>query len=1348
MRKMVLVLIALLMTLSLLCASAETADPYSDPDLKGYINQLLGYGLRSRGNTGSRLEGLTKKLYDELRSRVEKVAAGEMENTRFDIQLSDLGAEYFSFTPEQLGMELDDPGLAQKAVDTAAAALDAPTAVNYLMEDLPYDMYWYCKSGDGTYGGYEYGLDNLSVDVNDGIVSVEGTYTVSFSVVKAYAKSEYVFDTSLITGVQKAVQNAKDIAEKQKDKGDYEKLTAYRDSIRGLVEYNHEAADDDSTPYGDPWQLIYVFDGDPETKVVCEGYSKAFQYLCDLTSFRGDVSCISVSGTMTGGTGAGRHMWNVVRMPDKKNYLVDVTNWVEEDNDLFFDGYKSGSVKDGYTYKFGTGTISYVYDSKTTSMFTASELEMADKRYDPEGNVLTFTVSYDAAGGTGAPAAQTKTEDVDLLLSAAVPTRSHKLTLSGEGGNQEITKAATFTGWNTAEDGTGTSYAAGGTYTGNADVTLYAQWTYGTAGELPAAEKEGFTFDGWFTAAEGGQQILAATEVTADQTLYPHFTKIPETWTVSYNAAGGTGAPAAQTKTEDVDLLLSTTAPTRSHKLTLVKGEGEENQEITKAATFTGWNTAEDGSGTAYAAGGTYTANAAVTLYAQWTFGTAGELPAMTKEGFDFNGWFTAQEGGTRIEAGTQITADQTLYPHFTEKAAGTFTVSFNAAGGTGAPENQVKTENVDLTLSAAVPTRSFTLTLSGEGNNQKITVSAAFTGWNTAEDGSGTAYAAGGTYTANADVTLYAQWTYGTAGELPAAEKEGFAFDGWFTAQEGGQQVLATTTVSADQTLYPHFTKLPSTFTVSFNAAGGTGAPENQVKTENVDLTLSTAVPTRSHKLTLSSGEGDDQVRTIDAAFTGWNTAEDGSGTAYSAGGTYTENADVTLYAQWTFGTAGELPNLTKEGFDFAGWFTEKEGGEKAEAATEVSSDLTLYARFTEKASVEPKDTVTVRVELTYEYDMTESMLKLINDFRKDPAAWVWSEDDSQKLSVTGLSDYTYDYGLEKIAMMRAAECAVHYAHTRPDGTRCFTLYPKDHGAMAENIAAGYASTEAVFEGWKEENQKYSGQGHRRNMLSNRYNYIGIGCVRVDGVLYWCQAFAAEGTGESKSALSDYAVIPASIAVLTEDGLRNPEPSMESLTVAEGEEAAVPAIEARSGGWGNRRITILDPNWTLDKAIAEVKDGKVKGLAGGKAVLTVSDLTDEPMTVELTVTCKEHTPVADRCKAPTQEETGLTNGSHCDVCGTVLEAQAEIPALKDLKTLHLPAGLKTIEEEAFAGGTFQAVILPEGCEAVEKGAFKECKDLVYVYIPASVKEMAEDAFEAGVLLDQAGAAEETEPKE
>ena len=71
-----------------------------------------------------------------------------------------------------------------------------------------------------------------------------------------------------------------------------------------------------------------------------------------------------------------------------------------------------------------------------------------------------YTISYDANGGSGAPSAQTKDGGIDLSLSGTTPTRA----------------GYTFAGWNTKADGSGTSYASGATFTGNADTTLYAQW--------------------------------------------------------------------------------------------------------------------------------------------------------------------------------------------------------------------------------------------------------------------------------------------------------------------------------------------------------------------------------------------------------------------------------------------------------------------------------------------------------------------------------------------------------------------------------------------------------------------------------------------------------------------------------------------------------------------------------------------------------------------------------------------------------------------------------------------------------------------------------------------------------
>ena len=80
----------------------------------------------------------------------------------------------------------------------------------------------------------------------------------------------------------------------------------------------------------------------------------------------------------------------------------------------------------------------------------------------------SYAVKYDANGGSGAPAAQTKTEGADLKLSTTVPANGTQI----------------FKEWNTKKDGTGTKYLPGDTYKANANVTLYAQWTASLKGDL------------------------------------------------------------------------------------------------------------------------------------------------------------------------------------------------------------------------------------------------------------------------------------------------------------------------------------------------------------------------------------------------------------------------------------------------------------------------------------------------------------------------------------------------------------------------------------------------------------------------------------------------------------------------------------------------------------------------------------------------------------------------------------------------------------------------------------------------------------------------------------------------
>ena len=196
--------------------------------------------------------------------------------------------------------------------------------------------------------------------------------------VEEYALSTYEVDPSYGTAIRAATDNARAIVRSYAGASDYDKLEGYRDRICALTDYNHAAVADSQTPYGNPWQLIWVFDGDASTKVVCEGYSKAFQYLCDLSDFQSWLlTAYSVTGTMNGGS----HMWNIVTMENGKNYLVDVTNYDSGFTDLFLAGYASGSPSDGYGVRARSSTIRYVYDTDMFDIFSTAELTLSGRSY-------------------------------------------------------------------------------------------------------------------------------------------------------------------------------------------------------------------------------------------------------------------------------------------------------------------------------------------------------------------------------------------------------------------------------------------------------------------------------------------------------------------------------------------------------------------------------------------------------------------------------------------------------------------------------------------------------------------------------------------------------------------------------------------------------------------------------------------------------------------------------------------------------------------------------------------------------------------------------------------------------
>ena len=231
-----------------------------------------------------------------------------------------------------------------------------------------------------------------------------------------------------------------------------------------------------------------------------------------------------------------------------------------------------------------------------------------------------------------------------------------------------------------------------------------------------------------------------------------NFTVAAATYTISYNANRGSGAPSTQTKTHGTALTLSSTKPTKAnanttgYKVTFNANGGSCSTSsltstLTTKYTFSKWNTNSSGTGTSYTAGGSYTANAAATLYAIYTSSvTKGSitLPTATRTGYTFKGWSTSSTATSGSTGSYTPSAATTLYAVW---SANSYTVTFNANGGT--------------------------------------------------------------TTTASKSVTYNS--TYGT---LPTPTRAGYKFLGWYTTASGGTQITSSTKVSitSAQTLYAHW--------------------------------------------------------------------------------------------------------------------------------------------------------------------------------------------------------------------------------------------------------------------------------------------------------------------------------------------------------------------------------------------------------------------------------------------------------------------------------------------------------------------------------------------------------------
>ncbi len=340
-------------------------------------------------------------LDDDLGLTQEELFAGYVDQT-YDIEEEDVlvgaayGEEFFKDSPADLGLYrgvvnqfkniAENGGKTKTTIRFRVSAEEytKPNLTNIVrvaMADCPYEAYWFDKTE-----GYSY----VPI-VHDLGTEYSINYSLTFKVIEAYQDGSNTVVTTDVKSVKESAANALAIVNKYKNLSDYDKLTAYKDEICDLVTYDYDAVFTTTAWYGDPWQMIYVFDKNEKTNVVCEGYSKAFQYLCDKSEFK-NTTCYTVTGYMNGGG----HMWNLVAM-NNANYFVDVTN--TDDDDKLREGlFMITGIGDGKGYeicpKGWSFPITYKYKDETLALYSDKILDMTYNSGSTSGNTNTGNATH------------------------------------------------------------------------------------------------------------------------------------------------------------------------------------------------------------------------------------------------------------------------------------------------------------------------------------------------------------------------------------------------------------------------------------------------------------------------------------------------------------------------------------------------------------------------------------------------------------------------------------------------------------------------------------------------------------------------------------------------------------------------------------------------------------------------------------------------------------------------------------------------------------------------------------------------------------------------------------------
>ena len=307
--------------------------------------------------------------------------------------------------------------------------------------------------------------------------------------------------------------------------------------------------------------------------------------------------------------------------------------------------------------------------------------------------------------------------------------------------------------------------------------------------------------------------------------------------------------------------------------------------------------------------------------------------------------------------------------------------------------------------------------------------------------------------------------------------------------------------------------------------------------------------------------------------------------------------------------------------------------------------------------------ETATTPVSISVQYGQTEArtILNMINEMRTSSTdAWYWKQDDTTKTYCTNLQPLQYDYDLEKTAMQRAAEIAIIYSHTRPNNKDTFSAFYENsvyYTYAGENIAAGYGTADSVNDGWREDNELYAGQGHRRNMLNSKFNCVGIGHVYYNGFHYWVENFAYRDKVNTTPVSADNTETTLTIPVATSKISNfNITFDKDEYSLKTGESASIsvsdPAISV-FGHWGSRFVFVTDtPDLTIADSTVATLSGTITGISEGDTTISASlyGLTAHQTAAVKVHNCENHWDDGKITTPPTCTKTGVKQYT-CTIC-------------------------------------------------------------------------------------------------